>query len=217
MIPNQQATSTYNTTAGQLATTPTYIAYSSSSTPTTNPVLQETPAAAGNSYGIAVDGSGNVWVSSTKTANFGMEVYQTSGAGASSPATGIAQIGTIIPGAAATTTNGLINYAFVATNRYPSTDGDSAVWIGNYGNNSIARVYGTAGTSILAYTPCVASGTSNCAPYTTTLGLNNVYYSTIDSTGAVWAGSQSGSLMQIFGVGAPSFPLLQSGHPGVMP
>jgi hypothetical protein len=39
----------------------------------------------------------------------------------------------------------------------------------------------------------------------------------IDSTGSVWAGITSGGLTQLIGLAAPSWPLLQTGKPGLSP
>jgi hypothetical protein len=39
----------------------------------------------------------------------------------------------------------------------------------------------------------------------------------IDSTGSVWAGITTGGFTQFIGLGAPSWPLLQTGKPGFSP
>jgi hypothetical protein len=39
----------------------------------------------------------------------------------------------------------------------------------------------------------------------------------VDSTGSVWAGITSGGFTQLVGLGAPSWPLLQTGKPGLSP
>jgi len=79
----------------------------------------------------------------------------------------------------------------------------------------------------MAYYPCVGGsvnacfyfGSSTAAAYTSsTVGLYYAKIALVDATGTVTVvtGTQ-GQWAQIFGVGTPSFPLLQSGHPAQMP
>jgi hypothetical protein len=126
------------------------------------------------------------------------------------------------------TTNGLINVAY-SRSSLMTEDGNSGIWAADIYNDTVIRLYGTSGTSVLSFVPCVGSScvlvnatgqTSATAAIGGLYGSREVY---ADSTGALWVMGTSvgtgvgGNITQIFGVAAPSFPLLQAGHPAQMP
>ena len=201
--------------------------------------------------GVAVDSAGNVYSNTGTTGAAGggpldgiyvsTPIYSQAGSGTYNGdyyVSGFTQLNsTPIEGAYPSLTNGLINIGYTRS-YWMQTDGAGAIWVADVYDDVPIRFYGTGGTSILGFYPCVGSTCYNSYPGTSTYttqtsvsaeplaglyGSKEVY---IDSTGTVWdmctnsaatSGTDAGNIAQIFGVAAPTFPLLQAGHPGQMP
>jgi len=216
-----------------------------------NAALSPTPALASTSvtlntagsydYGVAVDASGNIYQESGTTSsagglNDGMWVlqpnYTVQGSGTYAGKYAVSSYtsltSSLIAGAAMSTSNGLFNVQFSRPSLM-TEDGSGAVWSADIYNDTVIRLYGTAGTSVLSFQPCIGSycvllpatgQTSGTASHGGLYGSREAY---ADSTGALWVMGTSvgtnvgGNITQIFGVAAPSYPLLQAGHPAQMP
>jgi hypothetical protein len=220
VLPNQTlaAAPTYPvTTTGTLATTPVYAS-----------TLVGTNVTDSYGYAVATDASGNVYFSggsSTTAGGSGDGVYVTTPvytAATSGTYSGDYSITSFttptgpIVGAALSTTAGTVNLA-ISRPYMMQPDGDGAIWFGDYAGDTVVRLYGTTtSASVMAYYPCV--GTTCYTVYTSGNGLYGAKETYIDSTGAVWElAPAAANVAQIFGVGAPSFPLRAAGHPGQMP
>jgi hypothetical protein len=95
-------------------------------------------------------------------------------------------------------------------------DGSGAIFFPDYAVDSIVRLYGPTGTSVLAFYPCV--GTTCSTVYASGQNLFAGKQAFVDSSGDVVVfTTTNGNWAQVFGIGTPSFPLAQTGHPGQMP
>jgi hypothetical protein len=102
----------------------------------------------------------------------------------------------------------------------PDNQGAGALGVHVY--SSVAVTSSDTGGQVLSpatgYLGCylATSSTTTCG----TLSSSAVYNPreiAIDSTGSVWAGITSGGLTQLIGLGAPTWPLLATGLPGLSP
>jgi len=215
-----------------LAAAPTYpVTATGGVTPASAyPGTPVTPSASGDyTYSVATDASGDVFFTSgasTTAGSAGDGIYVTT------PTYTKATSGTYngdysitafatptgpIQGAAISTSLSTQNVA-LARPFLMQTDGDGALWFTDVTAETFVRVYGTsqASASVLAFYPCV--GATCYAKYASGQGLYGGKEVFIDSTGTVWEESPSTiQFAQIFGIGTPTYPLLQSGHPGQMP
>jgi len=214
VLPNQSLTSsTYPGVATSGAYPQSYITYSGTTAPSV--------ATTGDvGYGVAVDSLGNVYEgSSTATAGAttdGLNVLLRSGMTyTNNIITALSySSSSFINGAAASTTNGLVNTAMIRP-EVLSQDGDGAILVPDAYLDSLVRVYGPTGTSVLVYYPCYGN---NCAaPYASGTGIYGAHQAVTDGTGTITVMSTSSGFAQFFGIGTPSFPLLQAGHPAQMP
>jgi len=174
--------------------------------------------------GLVVDASGNAWfglTGSNTTATTGLEeVIPTTASSVITALTAQAPITTTALGAKAS--------------QLPGIDGAGTIFIpDNQGTGGLGvHVYSTvAGTSSSLTSSQVLSppqGYLGCQLITTatTCGTgatasNAAVYNprqvVIDSTGSVWAGITSSGVTQLIGLGAPTWPLLSVGQPGVAP
>jgi hypothetical protein len=236
VVPNLNlASSTYPQSSANAALSP--LAATSTSS-----IVMNLNAGGSYDYGVAVDSSGNIYSGSGTTGsiagasdgiNVTAPVYTQQATGTYAGKYAVSSLNAVsttpIPGAAMSTTNGLINVAYSRPSLM-TEDGNSGIWAADVYNDTVIRLYGTSGTSILSFVPCVGSYCtlvySNAVTPTLSNGYNGLYGSRevyADSTGALWvmgASAFSGigaNITQIFGVAAPSFPLLQAGHPAQMP
>ena len=169
--------------------------------------VSPTPAPTGvTNYGIAVDSSGNGWITTTTT----IVPLVASGAGTSfALATGTA-----------------VSVTGASSLRFDNMDGNNTVWtVDNSTGTAVA--YSTIKSGATPYTlkPCIAITSAACpTPANSTAsaasvpGLQGPRTVQVDSTGSVWVvGSTNGNVLQIIGAGAPTWPLLSDVKPGLMP
>jgi hypothetical protein len=171
--------------------------------------------------GVVIDASGNAWYGIT-----GSNSVTTTGIEEVIPTFTSSVITSIAP-------QTLIANATLGAkaSQIPGIDGAGSVYLpDNQGTGALGvHVYSTVavtssdtGGQVLSppsgYLGCYLStaATTTCAT-----GSSSAVYNPreiqIDSTGSVWAGITSGGLTQLIGLGAPSWPLLQSGKPGLSP
>jgi hypothetical protein len=168
------------------------------------PEVTAAVASGNSSYGLVVDASGNGWI----TNSAGLYKLTASGSGT----TFSISAGTLIPYTPAGGTASL---------RYMSIDGNGTLWtVDNNTSYSLILGYSTTASSpsFIRIKPCtVASG----ACVTPTSSTNTVYgprYGQPDSTGSLWvASSTNGTVQQVIGLAAPTWPLLAVLKPGLMP
>jgi hypothetical protein len=235
VVPNLNlASSTYPQSSANAALSP--LAATSTSS-----IVMNLNAGGSYDYGVAVDSAGKIYSGSGTTGsiagasdgiNVTAPVYTQQATGTYAGKYAVSSLNAVsttpIPGAAMSTTNGLINVAY-SRSSLMTEDGNSGIWAADIYNDTVIRIYGTSGTSVLSFVPCVGSScvlvnatgqTSATAAIGGLYGSREVY---ADSTGALWVMGTSvgtgvgGNITQIFGVAAPSFPLLQAGHPAQMP
>lgn len=170
--------------------------------------------------GLVIDAGGNAWygiTGSNTTATAGLEE--------------------VIPSLTSSVLTGLIPQSLITgatlgarASQIPGIDGAGSIYLpDNQGAGALGvHVYSTAtvtssntGGQVLSppagYLGCyLASGATTCGT-----GSSSAVYNpreiAIDSTGSVWAGITSGGATQLIGLGAPTWPLLSTGKPGVAP
>lgn len=170
-------------------------------------------------YSVVIDGNGNAWTGitgSNTTATTGV-IPMTPNAKLS--ATSISA-GTLILG---TTTGPNGNQLGTTAVQAMAIDGAGTIFIPDNQNYSVGiHMYSTQTANTL--TP--VNGLKSCYLATTATtvcgGTSSAAVSkprqpAIDSTGSVWAGIDSGGVVQIIGVAAPSYPLLSVGKPSLSP
>lgn len=209
-----------NLSAGTPGAVPTY----ANSGSTTATPISATFSKSTKPWGLVIDASANAW--------YGM---------VGSPSITTTGLEEVIP----TTTNGVItslspqavatgSAIYSAALLYPGIDGAGTVFIPDATNATEGiHVYSTiAGTTSsntgtqalsppIGYLGCypVATSPTTCGSGTSTAPYA-VYDSrviSVDSTGSVWTGINSGGFTQLIGLAAPSWPLLASGNPGLSP
>jgi hypothetical protein len=207
--------SAYDTAGTGAASSPSVFPYtapvSSTSTPAYN--TKEVTAAVGSSatagdanYGLVVDASGNGWITNTA----GLYKLTASGSGTTFGITA----GTLI---AYTPPSG-----GTASPRYVTIDGNGTLWtVDSDASYSLILGYSTTSSSasFIRIKPCAV--VSNACVTSPTSSTNTVYgprYGQPDSTGSLWvASSTNGTVQQVIGLAAPTWPLLSVLKPGVMP
>lgn len=207
-----------NLSAATPAATPTY----TTSGTTINPIIS---GAFNNSaikpLGVVIDASGNAWYGIT-----GSNSVTTTGIEEVIPALTSSVITSLTP-------QSLIANATLGAkaSQIPGIDGAGSVYLpDNQGTGALGvHVYSTVavtssdtGGQVLSppsgYLGCYLNPSTATACGTgTSSAVYNPREIAIDSAGSVWAGITSGGLTQLIGLGAPSWPLLQTGKPGVSP
>ena len=211
-----------NLSAATATATPTYAA----SGTTVTPVTATFASSATKPLGVVIDASGNAW-------------YGITGSN-STTTTGIEEVIPVKTSSVITslTPQSLITGAALGAkaSQIPGIDGAGSIYLpDNQGSGALGiHVYSTVtatssdtGGQVLSppsgYLGCtvVATAATGTTPATTTCSTTGAVYNpreiAIDSTGSVWAGYTSGGVTQVIGLGAPTWPLLQEGKPGVAP
>jgi hypothetical protein len=198
------------------ASTPTYTTSGTIATP----VSATFASSALKPLGVVIDASGNAWYGITGT-------NTTTSAG----------IEEVIPNLTSGVITSLTPQSLVTgatlgakASQIPGIDGAGSIYLpDNQGTGTLGiHVYSTtsvssSGTASQVLSP--PSGYLAClptaAPITCGTGKAAAVYNprviAIDSTGSVWAGITSGGFAQLIGLGAPSWPLLSAGKPGLAP
>ena len=147
----------------------------------------------GNStVGVAIDGSGNAW----QTSSGGLNELQ----GTGSPITAVTDT---------------VYTAALGTPNFDIVDGLGSVWTAANGTATEAVSQYVIGTGAASnYTPCyLTTGATTCVN-----SINTPQRTIVDSTGSVWVTSlANGHLIQLMGPGSPTWPQLSYGNPGVEP
>ena len=204
-----------NLTPGGAAT------YTTSGT-TVTPVSTTFNNSAIKPLGLVIDASGNAWygiTGSNTTATTGIEeIIPTLTSGVITSITAQSLITGTALGAKASQIPGIDG---AGTIYLPDNQGSGLLGVHAY--SSVAVTSSNTGSQVLS-PPAGYLGCYLATPTTTTCGTGSssaVYNPreiSIDSTGSVWAGiSTSGGLTQLIGLGAPTWPLLQTGKPGLSP
>lgn len=163
-------------------------------------------------FGTAVDSSNNDWMTTAgapgQTSSFPLGLFKSVPSGGP-------------PYTTATPTQ--VTGTTFTSPKFLEVDGGSVVWVADStGIMAYASALGTPAylNESGGFTPCVPSGTSCTYPdFSSTKGI------AIDSTGSLWfttpdlttSTANSNRLFQIIGSAAPTWPLLATGKPGVMP
>jgi len=166
--------------------------------------------------GIVMDASGNAWYGFT-----GFSSVTTAGVEEVVPSSFTAPITSITPGT-------LVTGATLGakTTNMPAIDGAGSVYLSDTsGGGSLGlHVYSTTTASTATssnvlsppsgYLGCSLTGTdTTCSDYS----VYSPRQAAIDSTGSVWTAMTSGGFSQLIGLGAPTWPLLSIGKPGLSP
>jgi len=153
-------------------------------------------------YGVAIDSSGNGWVTTASN------IFKLTATGSGSSFATSA--GSAIPYTASGGTASL---------RFANFDGNNTLWtVDNNTTNSAVVGYSTtaATPTVFLLKPCIAN-TTTC-PSVATTGVEGPRVAQVDSTGSIWvASSTNGNIVQIFGAAAPTWPLLGDLKPGILP
>jgi hypothetical protein len=197
--------------------TPSYTTSGKSITP----VSATFASSASGPLGLAVDASGDAWYGIT-----GSNSVTTTG------------IEEVVPVLTRSVLTGLSPQTLIANatlgakaSQIPAIDGAGTLYLAdNQGSGTLGiHVYSTVavagsntGGQVLSppggYLGCylATASTTACATGTSSAvyNPNNVE---VDSTGSVWAPIASGGFTQLVGLGAPTWPLLATGKPGVSP
>jgi len=213
-----------NLSAATPLVTPTYTVTGT----TVTPVSATFASSADKPLGLAVDASGNAWygiVGTNTLASAGVEeVIPTL---SSSVITSITPQALVSGSTIGTYTTGI-----------PGIDGAGTLFLSDNLSSTEStalgvHVYSTVSTTSSSLTASQVlsppSGYLGCylATATTTAcgavggsypsAIYNPREAAIDSTGSVWVGITSGGFTQLIGLGAPSWPLLATGKPGLSP
>jgi hypothetical protein len=201
--------------------TPTSTASYTASGTTVTPVSATFASSALKPLGVVIDASGNAWYGIT-----GSNTVTTTG------------IEEVIPTLSSSVITGITPQSLIANatlgakaSQIPGIDGAGSVYLpDNQGSGALGiHVYSTvavASSDTGGQVLSPPSGYLGCYlnPSTATTcgtGSSSAVYNpreiAIDSTGSVWAGITSGGLTQLIGLAAPSWPLLQTGKPGLSP
>jgi hypothetical protein len=124
---------------------------------------------------------------------------------------------------ATTGSQGLQTYGGkLAGSLFNAVDSAGDVWMADFTSQSLVELPGGTGSSAYVYKPCDSTAACNSLFATTNYGP---VYVIVDSTGSLWVSTNTfnslaitgGSLVQIIGSAAPSWPLLALGRYGVSP
>lgn len=189
------------------------------------PVTTTFASSAIKPIGVVADASGNAW--------FGM--VGTTTASNTVATTGVEEVIPVLTSSAIT---GLTPQSEVANatlgsqaTGIPSIDGAGSLYLSdNFGGGALGiHVYSTVaatssntGGQVLSppagYLGCYAASSATTCGTGTSSAVYNPRETAVDSTGSVWADiSTTGGLTQLVGLAAPSWPLLQTGKPGLSP
>lgn len=162
-------------------------------------------------YGLVVDASGNGWIANSAGSGTAGYIFKLTPSGSGSGFSISAS--TAIPYTAAGGTASL---------RYLSIDGNGTVWtFDDNASYSVIVSYNpnAASQAVIKYKPCsVVAGACTTSPTSSTNTLYGPRYGQPDSTGSLWvASSTNGTVQQLIGIAAPTWPLLAEIAPGVMP
>jgi hypothetical protein len=212
-----------NLTPGSAAT------YASSGT-TVTPVYTAFASNAIKPLGLVIDASGNAWYS----------IVGTTSAVNTVATTGVEEV---IPSSLSSASTSLAAQSLVANSTLgayavgiPGIDGAGTIYLSdNLSSTELTplgiHVYSTVAvpgntSQVLSppsgYLGCylATSSSTTCGTFSSESYASAVYNPreiVIDSTGSVWAGITTGGFTQFIGLGAPSWPLLQTGKPGFSP
>jgi hypothetical protein len=193
--------------------------YATSGT-TATPLSATFASSAIKPLGLVIDASGNAWYGIT-----GSNTVTTTGIEEVIPTVTSSVITSIVP-------QPLIANATLGAkaSQLPGMDGSGSVYLpDNQGTGSLGlHVYSTTTATVLSppsgYLGCViatsgagAGVTCNAGATAANAAVYNPRNVAIDSTGSVWSGITSGGLTQLIGLGAPTWPLLSVGKPGLSP
>jgi hypothetical protein len=191
------------------------------------PVTATFASSALKPIGVVTDASGNAW--------YGM-VSTTNGTTVSSNSPAVTGVEEVTPNFTSSVISSLTPQAEVASTTLgasatgiPSIDGAGTLYLSDNITAGI-HVYSTVSVSssdtasqVLSppsgYLGCylVTSSTTTCGTGSSG-AVYNPRETAVDSTGSVWADiSTTGGLTQLIGLAAPSWPLLQTGKPGLSP
>jgi hypothetical protein len=173
---------------------------------TANSMLNTTVGATGvDPFSVAIDSSGNAWATLYGNASI---VEVTPGAVNGNGVITQPTVGSPITSPGFSTPEGMV------------MDGNNTLWIADNGNSTEGLLaYNTGSSTAIAppngFKSCLVVGTICGA--TTAAAIYDPRYPAVDSTGSVWAAITTGGVTQIIGTAAPTWPLLATGKPGVMP
>jgi hypothetical protein len=197
--------------------TPTY----TTSGTTITPVSAVFASSAIKPLGVVLDASGNAWYGIT-----GSNTVITTGTEEVIPTLTNSVITSLTPqtlitgatlGAKASQLPGIDG---AGTVYLPDNQGTGALGVHAYSTVTVAS--SNTGGQILSppagYLGCylVTAATTTCGTGSSS-AVDNPRDIAIDSTGSVWAGITAGGVTQLIGLGAPSWPLLATGKPGLSP
>jgi hypothetical protein len=210
-----------NLTPGGAAT------YTTSGT-TVTPIYNTFASSGTKPLGLAIDASGNAW-------------YGITGSN-STTTTGIEEV---IPTLTSGVITGITPQSLITgttldawATGIPEIDGAGTLYLSdNLSSTELTglgiHVYSTVSTTTSSntggqvlsppsgYLGCylATAATTACGPVggAYNSAVYNPRNAVVDSTGSVWAGITSGGFTQLVGLGAPSWPLLQTGKPGLSP
>ena len=196
--------------------------YTSSGTAAT-PVSATFAGSAIKPLGVVVDASGNAWYgitgSNTVTTTGIEEVIPTLTSSVITSLTPQALIANATLGAKASQLPGIDG---AGTVYLPDNQGTGSLGIHAY--STVAATSSDTGGQVLSppsgYLGCVITGAATTCDTGATASNAAVYNPrnvVIDSTGSIWSGITSGGLTQLVGLGAPTWPLLSVGKPGLSP
>ncbi|HEY0308465.1 MAG TPA: hypothetical protein VGB94_09915 [Acidobacteriaceae bacterium] len=194
----------YNTTA----TNVTYIqnAGTVSAPAFTNAYVPVVVGSAGSGYTVMLDASGNAWVNN------------------------LSSLGKVTPGSTTATSTAIsatggnasaTNPKVTANARFSTLDGDGNIFLPeNNGATSVLFQYFPGTGNFIYLSPC--TGNTGTACLASGLKIASPRNAITDSTGSVWVTNPSatvanGNLVQVIGTGAPTWPQLSYGLPGVRP
>jgi hypothetical protein len=188
------------------------------------PVSATLASSAQQPLGLAIDALGNAW-------------YGITGAGGTVNTVTTTGIEEVIPTFSSSVITAVTPQPLIA-NATLGAKASQLVHIDGAGTVYLADNQGAGALGIHAYSTVAATssdtggqvlsppaGYLGCSVVTTTYtcatGSSSAVYNPreiqIDSTGSVWAGISNGGFTQVIGLGAPTWPLLQTAKPGVAP
>jgi hypothetical protein len=206
-----------NLSAATPLVTPTYTVTGTSITPVTATFA----SSAIKPLGVVIDSTGDAWYGITGT-----------------PSTTTTGLEEVIPNFTNSVITSLSPQSLIANatlgagaTQIPGIDGAGSVYLpDNTGNGALGiHVYSTVtvagsdtGGQVLSppagYLGCyLATATTTTCATGSSSAVDNPREIQIDSTGSVWAGITGGGFTQLIGLGAPTWPLLQTGKPGLSP
>lgn len=149
-------------------------------------------------YGVALDASGNGWVTNA------------SGLTEVTPTTSGATITAVSPGSAIA--------IGTSSARYDEVDGGGDVWAPDDSTTDIIAEYIPSASTYYNFKPCRPSGGATACATGSASAIYGPRVVQVDSTGSVWVcSSTNGTIEQVLGTGSPTWPQMSYGKPGVKP